>query len=209
MAKAHFLLMLGLTAWPVSPLHAQQIAPPPPGMVQPLKRAIVTLTPPDAPPLHVTTPGWPDGGDIPFANTQYDGNVVPGLNWTRGPARTRAYAIIMQDTDAVRNGVRKHALHWTMVNIPATMTSLPAAMAPDAKPAGSRYGPNYKGLSQPYLGPRTPEGPKHHYHIQVFALDHRIAATGLTDYDTLLDRMKGHVLASGEVIGLGRAPDAR
>ena len=90
-----------------------------------------------------------------------------GLAWTAGPAGTKSYVIIMQDTDGVRNGMP--FLHWTMLNIPANVTKLDAGMT--SAPAGSQYGQNYRGMNQPYLGPRTPAGPKHRYHVQVFALD--------------------------------------
>jgi para-nitrobenzyl esterase len=153
--------------------------------------------------LTVTTPAFKAGGDIPFENTQYKGNVFPGLSWTAGPAGTKSYAIIMQDGDAMRNGAP--ILHWTMVNIPASVTKLDAGMT--SPPAGSEYGPNIRGASQPYTGPRTPPGPKHRYHLQVFALGTAIALSSKATYADLTDAMKGQVLASGEVIGLGRAPD--
>ena len=157
--------------------------------------------------LTVTTPAWQNGADIPFVNTQYRGNVFPGLTWTAGPAGTRSYAIIMQDTDGPGGRI---ILHWTMWNIPGNVTSLPAGMAADAKPAGSVYGPNYSGPSQPYLGPRTPAGPKHNYHIQVFALDTALPTDPpITALPALIAAMSGHVLASGEVVGLGSVdPDA-
>jgi len=63
-----------------------------------------------------------------------------------------------------------------------------------------------RGSSMPYAGPRTPAGPKHRYHIQVFALDTKVALDSASTYTTLLDAMKGHVLASGELVGLGQAP---
>ncbi len=174
----------------------------------PDERAIVELGP-TAAKLQVTTPAWADGADIPFENTQYQGNVFPGLSWSAGPAGTRSYAIIMQDPDGRRNDRPYIVLHWTMYNIPATVTSLPAGMAPDAKPAGSDYGLNVRGQAQPYMGPRTPPGPKHHYYMQVFALDTVLPAGGEQTYASLIDSMKGHVLASGEVLGLGRAPDGQ
>jgi len=59
---------------------------------------------------------------------------------------------------------------------------------------------------QPYMGPRTPAGPKHRYHIQVFALDTSVGNESMQSYDAMLAAMKGHVLASGEIIGLGSAP---
>jgi para-nitrobenzyl esterase len=148
--------------------------------------------------LTVTTPAFVSGADIPFENTQYRGNIFPGLQWTAGPAGTRSYAIIMQDTDGIRNNMP--ILHWTMFNIPAGTTRLDAGMS--APPTGSAYGPNIRGPAQAYMGPRTPAGPKHRYHIQVFALDTTVDAT--KTYDEILAAMTGHVLASGEVIGLGQ-----
>jgi len=103
---------------------------------------------------------------------------------------------------ALRNGAP--ILHWTMVDIPASMTKLPAGMT-DA-PAGTMHGPNIRGAMQAYMGPRTPAGPKHRYHLQVFALDTRVGNESMQGYDAMLAAMKGHVLASGEIIGLGSAP---
>jgi para-nitrobenzyl esterase len=156
--------------------------------------------------LTVTTPAFKDGGDIPFENTQYRTNTFPGLKWTKGPAGTKSYAIIMQDNSLLSRGAP--ILHWTMFNIPATATSLPAGMAPDAKPAGSSYGPNMRGASTPYTGPRTPRGMKDNYHFQVFALD-TVLAEAPADYAALTAAITGHILASGEVVGVGQAdPDA-
>ena len=152
--------------------------------------------------LRVTTPAFKNMADIPFENTQYEGNKFPGLEWTAGPAGTKTYVVIMQDTDILRNGAP--ILHWTMVDIPATTTKLPAGMT-DA-PQGTMYGPNIRGTMQPYMGPRTPAGPKHRYHIQVFALDNSVGNESMQSYDAMLAAMKGHVLASGQVIGLGSAP---
>lgn len=154
--------------------------------------------------LNVTTPAFHAGGDIPFENTSYRGNVFPGLAWTAGPAGTRSYAVIMQDGDAMSRGAP--ILHWTMVNVPATTTKLDAAMS--EPPAGAEYGPNIRGPAHAYMGPHTPPGPKHRYHLQVFALDTTLPASALTTYADLTAAMKDHVLASGEVIGLGQAPPA-
>jgi para-nitrobenzyl esterase len=152
--------------------------------------------------LTVTSPAFKSGGDIPFENTQYKGNIFPGLSWTKGPAATKVYVVIMQDGDAMRNGAP--IFHWSLLNIPAAVTKLDAAMA--APPAGAEYGPNMRGASQAYMGPHTPAGPKHRYHLQLFALDTTIPKEAAASYDALIAAMKGHVLASGELIGLGQAP---
>ncbi len=182
---------------------------PPPPAVEPGASllALVTLPARDSAKLAVTTPGWKNGEDIPFKYTQYQGNSFPGLEWTKGPASTKSYAVIMQDTDLVMRG--SPILHWSMVNVPATVTKLEAGMAPDAKPAGAIYGPNYQGAGRPYLGPRTPPGPKHRYHIQVLALDMTLPADfAPKTYAELIEPLKDHVVASGEVIGLGQVDPA-
>jgi Raf kinase inhibitor-like YbhB/YbcL family protein len=155
--------------------------------------------------LTVSSPAFTAGGDIPFENTQYRGNVFPGLSWSGGPAGTKSYAVILQDADAMVRGAP--ILHWTMVNIPATVMTLAAGMT--APPSGAQNGPNIRGANQAYMGPRTPPGPKHRYHFQVFALDTVIPQDATGTYQTLIDAIKDHVLASGETIGLGQvAPTA-
>jgi para-nitrobenzyl esterase len=150
--------------------------------------------------LTVSSPAFPAGGDIPFENTQYRANVFPGLSWTAGPAGTKSYVLIMQDADIMVRGAP--ILHWTLVNIPATVVKLDAGMA--APPAGAQYGPNIRGANQPYMGPRTPAGPKHRYHFQIFALDTTIPQESTATYAALVRAMQDHVLAKGEVIGLGQ-----
>jgi Raf kinase inhibitor-like YbhB/YbcL family protein len=177
---------------------------PPPIDPDPGTSLLVTATHPAKSKLTVTTPGWKNGEDIAFKYTQYQGNTFPGLEWSKGPASTKSYAVIMQDSGMVMRG--SPILHWSMVNIPAKTTKLPEGMKPEEKPVGAIYGPNYRGASQPYLGPRTPPGPKHRYHIQVLALDTVLPANfAPTNYDELVAPLKDHVVAAGEVIGLGQA----
>lgn len=177
-----------------------QAAPPPATEVGAAGLAMANLPAKSAAKLTVTSPAITSGGDIAFENTQYKGNTFPGLSWSAGPAGTKTYAIIMQDGDGARNG--EPYLHWTVFNIAPNITKLEAGMS--AAPAGAQYGPNYKGTNQPYLGPRTPPGPKHRYHIQVFALDASLTLDPTVNYASLVAAMKDHVLASGELIGLGQ-----
>ncbi len=150
--------------------------------------------------LTVTSPSFQPGADIPISATQWGANTFPGLTWTAGPEGTQSYVIIMQDPDAIDMG--KPILHWTAFNIPAT--KLDSAMT--SAPGGVVYGPNIKGTAQAYAGPRTPPGPKHRYHFQVFALNTTLSADAGKSYDSLIAAMKDFVIAKGEVVGLGSAP---
>ena len=197
--KSAAALLATAALWAGSSAAAQ--APPP---VEPARGApylvYSTLPAKGGAKLTVSSPAFQPGGDIPFENTQYRGNVFPGLTWSAGPAGTRSYVVVLQDTAGVVNG--DALLHWTAYNIPAGTTSLAPGMT--ALPTGAAHGPNIRGLAQPFWGPRTPPGPKHRYHFQVFALDTTLAADAAMTWDQLKAAMKDHVVASGEVIGLGQ-----
>lgn len=175
-----------------------QVTPAVPG--QPEARTALELMPTKGR-LTVTSPAFREGEQIPFEYTAYRTNTFPGLNWSPGPVATKSYVIIMQDNSALLRGAP--ILHWTIFNIGPEVVSLPAAMAPNAKPAGSQYGPNVRGSAQPYSGPRTPPGPAHAYHFQVFALDAAVGAEASANYLALTRAMNGHILASGELVGKG------
>ena len=197
---------IGLAAAPQAWAQASRATP-----GQPEARTALELMAPVGRPgrtrLKVASPSFQNGGRIAFEYTQYRNNTFPGLTWSRGPHGVRSYAIIMQDNTLIYHG--GPVLHWTMFNIPAGVTSLPTGMAPEGKPAGSSYGPNFKGAARPYTGPRTPPGPGDDYHFEVFALDAAVPAEASSDYAVLIRAMQGHVLASGEVVGHAIAdPDA-
>ena len=149
--------------------------------------------------LSVDSPSFTLNGDIPLEDTQYRANRFPGLTWDGAPIDTKTFVVIMQDGDAIKNGAP--LVHWTMYNIPSsTLTLSPGEKSP---PSGAHYGPSSFGMDEPYMGPKTPAGPKHRYHWEVFALDTKLALSTSADFDALVAAMKGHVISSGETIGLG------
>ncbi|HEY2356088.1 MAG TPA: YbhB/YbcL family Raf kinase inhibitor-like protein [Phenylobacterium sp.] len=192
--------MAAVLSLAVAPAALAQVSRSTPG--QPEARTAMDLMPAKAK-LKVTTPAFKDGEQIPFENTQYRSNTFPGLTWTKGPAATKSYVLIMQDNSLLLRGAP--ILHWTLFNIPANVTKLDAGMAPTGNPPGSSYGPNYMGAAKPYTGPRTPPGPGDNYHFQIFALDTTIPDEGKSSYEAITTAMNGHVLASGEVVGHGIA----
>jgi para-nitrobenzyl esterase len=187
------LTALGLVLAPAA--LAQE--PPPATDIAADKMAIALL--PAKAKLEVSSPAFQNGGDMPRDATQYGKNVFPGLSWSKGPASTRSYVIVMQDADAIRNA--DAILHWTLFDIPAGLTTLDPGMT--APPADAMYGPNIGGSMQPWRGPRPFPGPKHRYPIQVFALDTLIPADPQMTFAALKAAMRGHVLASGQLVGLG------
>ena len=149
--------------------------------------------------LTVTSPSFKQGEDIPYEYTQYRGNLFPGLTWTAGPAGTKSYAIVVQGESLTRPGAAT-SIHLTLFNIPANVTSLKTGL--DKPPVGSTYGPNVHGPNQTYAGPHTHTAAKNGYHYEVLALDSTLKLQPLVEFDTLVAAMSGHVLASGDLMGV-------
>jgi Raf kinase inhibitor-like YbhB/YbcL family protein len=189
--------------------------------------------------LTVTVAGLAPGGNVPQAAAYCapDGkghddlgpNVSPAISWSTGPAGTASYAIIVYDTDvpsvftdANKEGKvlpaelpRVDFYHWVFVDIPASVTALPAGadsngVVPNGKPAGpTKYGVRGvngfgPGVHGGYDGPCPPWNDEraHHYHFAVYALN--VAHLGVSGDFTgpdALRAMRGHVLATGEVVG--------
>jgi para-nitrobenzyl esterase len=178
----------------------------PPALGHTAQVAVKVLTLPGAGKLVVTSPAFGDGQDIPFENTQYRGNIFPGLTWTPGPEGTRSYAVIVQG-ESLGHAGSITSIHLTLFDISAGMTSLPAGMI--VPPAGATYGENIHGVNQRYAGPHTHTAAKSAYHYQVFALDTVLRLDPAAPYDALMKAMTGHVLASGDLVGVSaRDPEA-
>jgi para-nitrobenzyl esterase len=155
--------------------------------------------------LTVSSPAFAAGGTIPVANTQYGANLFPGLSWSAGPAGTRSYVVVVQGI-AAPGGKEggETSVHLTLYNLPAESHSLPSGLT--TPPGGAALGPNIHGAAAGYAGPHTHDATPHAYHLEVFALDTRLAAPA--DVEGLRAAMRGHVLASGETIGIAAGPPA-
>lgn len=153
--------------------------------------------------LTVTSPSFREGGDIPFENTQYRGNRFPGVSWSKGPAGTRSYVVVMQGILG-----RATSIHLNLFDVPADVTSLAAGMT--KAPAGAMFGASLHGVDQGYVGPHTHNFGKQQYYIQVFALDTIVPASVQPSFPALQAAMNGHVLASGAIMGLATMdPDSQ
>jgi Raf kinase inhibitor-like YbhB/YbcL family protein len=190
------------SAPPAEPMNRQNLS----GVKNPL--AIATPETKTTARLTVTSPALRNDGPIPAIYSSWDQNVSLPLSWTPGPPSTKSYAVLMEDPDAKVTPLP--VVHWLAWQIPSTLTSLHEGLATLerlADPNGVRQGMNSMGKAG-YTGPKPPAGDgPHHYHVQVFALDLLPdIKPGATRAD-LLAALKGHVVASGELVGQFARPD--
>ena len=130
------------------------------------------------------------------------GNTSPQLSWINPPKGTVAYAITAYDPDAPTGS---GWWHWQIVNIPKTVSSLPAGSGdPSNKlaPKGSRQIINDYGVAG-FGGACPPQGHgAHRYQFTVHALSKQLdlpenTSGALTGY-----MINAHSLGSSSIVAL-------
>ncbi len=154
-------------------------------------------------PLALSSPSVAADGAIDARASAYGANLSPALAWP--PVRSaEAWAVILDDPDAGASPF----VHWLIWNIPGRSSGLDPGLPRDGdlkSPAGARQGRNGAG-GLGYFGPMPPSG-VHHYHFRLYALDRPLdLASGATRV-ALDAAMKGHVLATAELVGAFAAPN--
>lgn len=142
--------------------------------------------------LQLESTAFEQGATIPIRYSCETEHVSPELHWTRPPAGTQRLALIMDDPDAP-GGV---FTHWVLANIPGEARQLAEALARTATlPNGARQG-------VPYFGPCPPPGPAHRYIFRLYALDAELNLSGGASRALVEAAMRGHILATAQLIGL-------
>jgi Raf kinase inhibitor-like YbhB/YbcL family protein len=146
--------------------------------------------------ITITSTAFSEGGMIPKDYTCDGKDISPPMAWAGVPEGTKSFAIICDDPDApVGTWV-----HWVLFNIPVTVSELPQSVPPDkVSENGARHGINdFRKFG--YGGP-CPPGGTHRYYFKIYALDTELTQEpGLTKAE-LLEAMKGHILAEGQLMG--------
>jgi Raf kinase inhibitor-like YbhB/YbcL family protein len=141
--------------------------------------------------MELKSDAFASGQSIPAKYTCTGKNISPALMWSNAPAGTQSFALIVDDPDAPMGTW----VHWVLYNIPSSTTSLPEAT--DAN--GISVGKNSSNHMS-YDGPCPPSG-THRYFFKLYALDSTLSLSPGATKQQLLDAMKGHILAQGELMG--------
>jgi Raf kinase inhibitor-like YbhB/YbcL family protein len=156
---------------------------------------------PPPPPFTLTSASFQDGGVIPDKFTQASPSPVsPALSWINTPAGTQSFVLIMHDPDTALRKTSADVLHWMAFNIPGTATSLPEGVANTPSLPDGTVQPNNMGGKPGFMGPGA-RGIYHHYTIELFALDNKLALGPDAARDQVVAAMDGHILGKAVIEG--------
>ena len=136
-------------------------------------------------------------GELITSNYTCDGqDISPPLKWSGVPQNTKSLALICDDPDApVGTWV-----HWVIYYIPPAMSELQEGIPTEETTSnGIKQGVNdFKKIG--YGGP-CPPGGTHRYYFKIYALDAELKLTSGAKKSDLERAMKGHILATGQLMG--------
>ncbi|WP_405066253.1 YbhB/YbcL family Raf kinase inhibitor-like protein [Kribbella sp. NBC_01510] len=117
----------------------------------------------------VTSTDVTDGQQLPDAHAFAGGNTSPQLSWSGFPAETKAFVVTCYDPDAP---TPSGFWHWILVNLPATVTELPAgAGATERLDNGAFHVRNDFGTKNFGGAAPPPNDQVHRYYFVVHAID--------------------------------------
>lgn len=146
--------------------------------------------------IDVRSNAFPANAAIPARYTCSGADVSPPLSWTGVPPGAKSLALTVIDPDAPG----RPFTHWVVFGIAPSTAEIPEGGPP---PSGAAEGRNDFG-STGYRGPCPPPGSPHHYHFKVYALDTTLSLRSGATESAFEAAIKGHVLASGELVGTFR-----
>jgi phosphatidylethanolamine-binding protein (PEBP) family uncharacterized protein len=138
--------------------------------------------------IAVSSAAFGDEQRIPARYTSDGEGLSPPLEWSGVPMNAEAVVVLIEavESSAV------HAIAW---DLPGSDTALPEGALPCTCDSGKAPTATYVPLNPP-----AGRGP-HRYAFQVFALDTVPRFDSRPGRAELLDKIKGHVLAKGVLIG--------
>lgn len=151
-------------------------------------------------PLTLTSPSFAHNEAIPTRHTCDGTDVSPALQWAGVPDSAYSLALIVDDPDAPDPRAPKRTwVHWVLYNLPPDTHELPEGIKTAQLPGDTSEGLN-DWQRYGYGGPCPPIG-RHRYFFRLYALDVMLPLLTTPTKAALLDAMKGHVLATAELVG--------
>jgi Raf kinase inhibitor-like YbhB/YbcL family protein len=136
-----------------------------------------------------------DDADIPQRFTCHDLDISPALAWSRPPAGTKSFALIVEDPDAPSGAFT----HWLVYNLPPTTAGISENFPKSPSlPDGTLQGRNDFGRIG-YSGPCPPTGKAHKYVFKIHALNSVLKCKPGASRTDLANAMRGHVVETAQL----------
>jgi hypothetical protein len=155
--------------------------------------------------IELRSTAFEEGEMIPAEHTCDGEDTSPPMAWMGVPDEAESLVVILEDIDSVK-GVWSH---WVLYSIPPDVNALAAGIAPARSlPWGGVQGQNdFDTIG--YGGPCPSDGKTHRYVVRLFALDERLELDPGVEREEILERIEGHVLDEGELMGRYRRLEDR
>lgn len=145
--------------------------------------------------MQLTSPSFKHNNPLPLDCTCKGRGVNPPLTVSDVPSSTKSLALIMHDPDAVGG---QDFLHWSLWGISPDTPVIAENSVPKQAIQGMNDYPNVAyGPACPPPGTGT-----HRYVFDLYALDTALELPEGTDRQTLEETLKGHILATAQLIGI-------
>lgn len=144
--------------------------------------------------IMVSSPAFKHEGLMPKDHTCDGKDISPALEWSGLPNNTKSIALICDDPDAPMGTW----IHWVVFNIPASIKEIGAGA--DEKSLGPSVRQGKNSWNRLGYGGACPPSGEHRYFFRVYAIDTMLEVKNEPTKAQLIDAMKGHVLAEGEIM---------
>ncbi len=153
----------------------------------------------NGPTIAVESASFAPGAAIPPRHAGANGRS-PALRWSPPPRSARELLILCEDPDAP---TAKPFVHWILTGLPPDVRELSEGQPPSLAPLSSGAAQGKNDMKRDgYYGPEPPPGHGvHHYHFQIFAVDRALELQAPVDREQLVQALRGHVVAWGELVG--------
>lgn len=140
----------------------------------------------------VTSDAFANGNPLPLSATIDGIGAPPHIEWLGVPPSARSVALIVEDPDAP---FPRPFVHWLVYDLDPSMSVLEGVGFAGREGKNSLMRIGFTPAAPP------PGHGAHRYHFQVFALDKKLELEPGVGRSTLLEAMRGHVVAWGELVG--------
>ncbi len=126
-------------------------------------------------------------------------NTSPPFRWEDAPEGTKSFALSIVD----HHPIAQEFIHWLVINIPSSASSVEEGASGDGMPAGSKELSTTYGTPE-YGGPRPPAGTGDHpYETTIYALNvEELDLAEDSTIDEFLEAIEGKVLAKASLTGM-------